>query len=144
MAGKNKLETGFRFLWDTKDLSGDLLHGSFQGGGKVLDFVDLTGVSETVRNGLGGLATANVSARFHLNDASNRSFNVLKDDHNVAATLTLQWGSSGSAPTTGDPEWEGTYVFLGYTTSFDAGRSVMDCTWQPSGATPPAWGTYSA
>jgi len=143
MAGKNKIETGFRFNWDTKDLSGDLIPGSCTGGGKVLDEVDLTGVSETVRNYLAGHASAPISARFHLNDASNRAFNVLKDDHGVAATMTLQWGSAGAAPTTGDPEWEGTYVSLGFSLSFDAGRAVMDCTFQPSGATAPAWGTYA-
>ncbi len=26
--GKNKIETGFRFNWDSKDLSGDLIPGS--------------------------------------------------------------------------------------------------------------------
>jgi len=143
MAGKDKIETGFRILWDTKDLTGDLIPGSVTGGGKVLDEVDMLGVSETVRNFLAGHASAPVSARFHMNDATNRSFNVLKDDHGVVATLTLQWGSNGAAPTAGDPEWEGQYVCFGFPMGMDAGRSVMDVTWQPSGSTPPAWGVYS-
>ena len=141
MAGKNKTERGFRFLWDTKDLSGDLVPGSVNGGGIVLDEVDMTGVSEAVKNFLGGHGNAPVSARFHMNDASNRAFNVLKDDGNVAATLTLQYGSSGAAPTTGDPEFEGTYVFLGFNVVPDGGKLVLEGRWMPSGATPPAWGT---
>jgi hypothetical protein len=143
MAGKNKTETGFSFIWDSHEFNGDLIPGTCTGGGKVLDEVDMTGVSESVRNYLAGHASAPIAARFHMNDASNRSFNILKDDHNVAATLTLSWGSAGAAATTGDPEWEGTYVFLGFTMSFDAGRAAMDCKWQPSGATPPAWGTHA-
>ena len=143
MTGKNKIETGFVFNWDSKDLSGDLIPGSCTGGGKVLDEVDLTGVSETVRNYLAGHASAPVSARFHLNDGSNRAFNVLKDDHNVAATLALEYGSAGVAATTGDPTWSGTYVFLGFIMSMDAGRAVMDCTWEPNGSTAPVWGTHA-
>jgi hypothetical protein len=143
MSGKNHIERGFRLIWDTKDLSGDLVPGSVTGGGIVLDEVELTGVSETVKNFLGGHGNAPVSAQFHLNDAANRSFNILKDDGGVAATLTLQWGSAGAAPTTGDPEWEGTYVCLGFSMSMNAGAAFMSVTWQPSGATPPAWGTYS-
>ena len=103
----------------------------------------MLGVSETVRNFLAGHASAPISARFFMNDATNRSFNVLKDDHGVAATMTLQWGSAGAAPTTGDPEWEGTYISFGFPMSMDAGRAVMDCTFQPSGATAPAWGTVA-
>ncbi len=143
MAGKNKIETGFTLFWDTHDLSGDLIPGSVTGGGKVLDEVDLTGVSETVRNYLAGHASAPISARFHMNDASNRSFNILKDDHGVVATLILNWGSAGVAPTTGDPVWSGQYVSLGFTMSMDAGRAVMDCSWQPSGSTAPSWSTHA-
>ncbi|MCC6192067.1 MAG: hypothetical protein IT318_23810 [Anaerolineales bacterium] len=141
MAGKNKTERGFRFTWDGQDLSGDLIPGSVNGGGITLDEVEMTGVSEAVKNFLGGHGNSPVSAQFHLNDTSNRAFNVLKDDGGVAATLLMEFGSSGAAPIQGDPTWSGTYVFLGFSVAPNAGRMVMTANWRPSGATAPAWGT---
>ena len=146
MAGKNKTELGFRILWGTDDLTGDLIPGSVTGGGKVLDEVDMLGVSETVRNFLAGHASAPISARFHVNDtASTGTYTILKTAAGTTGTLTLQWGAAGAAPTSGDPEWESTtYRFLGFGMSFDAGRAVMEASWTPGSATAPAWGTVSA
>ncbi len=142
---KSHIETGFRLLWGSDDLSGDLIPGSVTGGGKVLDEVDLTGVSETVRNYLAGHASAPISARFHVDDtASTGSWTILRDDSGTSATLTLRWGAAGAAPANPDPQWAGNYLFLGFSMSFDAGRAVMDCTWQPGSATAPAWDVVPA
>lgn len=143
MAGKNKIERGFRFLWDGKDLSGDLVPGSVSGGGMVLDEVDMTGVSETVRNYLAGHATAAISARFHMNDDTDRSFDVLAGAEGTIKTIALQYGSNGAAPTSGDPQWSGSYVFLGFRVVVDGGKMVMECSWQPGSSTPPAWSTIT-
>jgi hypothetical protein len=143
MAGKNKIETGFRILWNTQDLSGDLIAGSLNGGGVVLDQVEMTGVSNTIRNYLRGHGSAPVTARFHMNDtATSGAFTALNAA--TQATLTLQYGSAGVAPTAGDPEWEGVYVHFGFQPVVDAGRFVMEVTFQPAaGQTAPAWGVYA-
>lgn len=148
MAGKNHIETSFRLMFDdsggtARDLSGDLIPGSVNGGGKVLDEVELTGVSNTVKNYLAGHANAPISARFHMNDtATTGAFTVLSGKVGAIGTMTLQYGQSGAAPTTGDPEWEGEYVFLGFNMVPDGGRFVMECTFQPAaGQAAPAWGT---
>jgi hypothetical protein len=141
---KTKIETGFRILWGAgaADLTGDLIPGTCTGGGKVLDEVDMTGVSETVRNYLAGHASAPISANFHLNDtATTGAYTILRDVRGTAAALALEWGIGGAAPTGGDPKWSGTYLFLGFNISYDAGRAIMICTWRPGSATAPLWGT---
>ena len=147
MAGKTHVEKSFRILWDdsggtARDLSADLVPGSISGGGLTFDEADMTGVSYTVYNFLADRATSEVSASFHLNDtATTGAFTVLNGTGGKAGTLTLQWGQNGAAPTTGDPEWEGEYVLLSNNVSLDGNKPVVQCTWKPTGATPPAWGT---
>jgi len=144
MAGKSHIETSFRILWGAgaADLTGDLIPGSVVGGGKVLDEVDMLGVSETVRNFLAGHASAPISARFHLNDtATTGCYTILRDVRGTSAALVLQYGQNGAAPTGSDPKWSGTYLFLGFNIVTDAGRLLMDCAWQPNSSTAPLWST---
>lgn len=149
MAGKNHVEKSFRLQWDdsgstARDLSGDLVPGSVSGGGLVFDEADMTGVSNTVYNFLADRATSEISATFHLNDtATTGAFTVLKATGGLVGTLTMQWGQNGAAPTTNDPEWEGEYVLLSNNVTLDGNKAVINCTWKPSGATPPAWGTVA-
>ena len=147
MAGKNHTEISFRILVDNaagaaQNLSGDLVPGSLTGGGLVFDQVELTGVSETVKNFLAGHAESPISGKFHMNDtATTGSFTVLTGNDGGTGTVTLQWGQNGAAPTTGDPEWEGEYVYLGPSVSPEGGKAVLNMNWQPTGSTAPAWGT---
>ena len=152
MAGKNKIERAFRLWWDdlgtgagtARDLSGDLVPGSVSGGGLTWDEVELTGVSNAVKNFLAGHADSEVSAKFHLNDtATTGAHTVLVGSDGGTGTLTLQWGSSGAAPTTGDPEWEGEYVLLDAHVEIDGNKPVLAARWKPTGATAPAWGTVA-
>lgn len=150
MAGKDKIERGFRLLFDDsgatpRDLSADLIPGSVSGAGKSLEEIDMTGVSDTVRKYLAGYATSPVSARFHMNDtATTGAHTVLKDMVGLVGTLTLQYGQNGATPTTGDPEWEGEYTLMSANIVIDGGKFVIDAAWQPaSGQADPAWGTYS-
>ena len=152
MAGKNKVERSMRLYWDdlgtgsgtARNLSGDLVPGSLTGGGLVFDEVDLTGVSETVRNYLAGHAESEISAQFHINDtATTGAFTVLTGSDGGYGTLTLQYGSAGAAPTTGDPEWEGEYVLLKCEVGMNGNKPVINATWKPQGSTAPAWGTVS-
>lgn len=152
MAGKDKIETGLRLLWDdsggtARDLSADLVPGSLSGPGLSHDEVELTGVSNDVKQYLAGHATANTQARFFLNDTSSTgAFTVLTNNsgNNTNGTLTVQFGSAGADPTTGDPEWEGEHILMKATVVMDGGRAVLDCSWQPkAGAAIPAWGTVA-
>lgn len=147
MAGKNHVEKSFRLSWDdsggtARDLSADLVPGSISGGGFTFDEADMTGVSQTVYNFLADRATSEISGSFHMNDtATTGATTVLNGTGGKVGTLTLQWGQNGAAPTTGDPEWEGEYVLLSNNVTMDGNKPVHNCTWKPSGATPPAWGT---
>ena len=145
--GKNKIETGFRHFVNTKDLSEDLIPGSITGaGGIALDSVDMLGVSDSVKSGLAGHGNAPMQAKYFMNDtATTGAFTVLSAlVVNTAYTITNQYGSAGVAPSTGDPEWEGTYIFLGFTVAPESGRMVMTANFIPAdGQTPPAWGTVT-
>lgn len=155
--GKNKIERGFRLYWDdlgtgagtARDLSGDLVPGSVTGGGVTLDQVDLTGVSEFVCNYLAGHAEAPVSAQFLMNDTATTGSTTVLNGSTPSATvigigtLTLQWGSNGAAPDTGDPEWEGEYVLVQNTIQPSGGTHVHAVEWRPTGSTAPAWGTVA-
>lgn len=150
MAGKDKIERGFRLLWDdsggtARDLSVSLIPGTFTGGGKTLEEVDMTGVAQTIRNYLGGFANSEVTAQFIMDDsATTGSHTVLSATVGLEGTLTLQFGQNGAAPTTGDPEWEGEYCLIEAPVSQNAGRMIISARWLPApNATDPAWGTYS-
>lgn len=148
MAGKNHVSRGFRIYFDdsggtARDLSGDLVPGSCQGGGFKFDQVEMTGESNAVKNFLANHPEAPVTASFYMNDtATTGAFTVLKGMAGAGGTLTLQWGQNGAAPTTGDPEWEGEYVCFGTPLSFDGGKAVMTVEFQPqAGQSAPAFGT---
>jgi len=145
MAGKDKTERGFRLLWDSNDLSGDLVPGSISGGGFVFDEIDMTGVSNAVKNFLSGFPNSDITARFYLNDTLlTGSYVLLPPDVGNAQTLTLRWGQAGAAPVAGDLEWEGAYLLLALPIISDGGRLLLDATFKASSTTPPAWGTVSA
>jgi len=146
MAGKNKTERGFRLLWDdsggtVRDLSASLVPGSISGGGITLDEVEMTGVSDSVKNYLFGHGNSEITATIHMNDAATTGgHTVVKATVGVVGTLTLQYGSAGVAPTTNDPEWEGEYILIAAPVALDGGKFVHQCRWLPSGAVAPAWG----
>jgi len=146
--GKNKTERGFRLQIDdsggtARDMSSALIPGSFSSGGVVYDSVDMTAVSNSVRNSAFGWGTANVTFQLYMDDtATTGAFTVCKA-FPYTGTLTAQSGSARAAPSTGDPEWEGEYVFLGSPVSFSGDRAIITVTAEPSSSTAPAWGTVS-
>lgn len=142
MAGKNKVERSFRFLFNAKDLSGDLVPGSCQGGGFVFDQAEMTGVSDGVKNYLASWPSSDIAAQFHLNDtATTGSHTVLSALLGASAALELDWGQNGAAPTTGDPKWTGTYTLMEYNMTFNGGKAVAACKFMPTaGAATPAFG----
>jgi hypothetical protein len=150
MAGKNKIERSIYFFFDdsgatARNLTVDLVPGSLTGGGVTLEQVDMTGVSDTIKKALGGYGDSPVSGRFYMDDtATTGAYTVLKGMVGLSGTLTIQFGSSGSAPTTLDPEWEGEYTLMQCNAVVDSGRILLDCMWLPqSGAADPAWGTVT-
>jgi len=147
--GKNKLERGMRVLFDNsanqqKDLSADLVPGSFSGFGFSSDTVDMTGVSDTVENGLASWLKAPVKAKFYLNDtATTGAYTVLANNVGYVGTLTVQVGSNGAAPSTGDPKFEGEYTLISAPIVNEGGKLALDVTWEPGSATAPAFGTVA-
>ena len=148
--GKNKIEKGFVILVDdsggtARNLCGDLVPGTITGGGVTLDEVDMTGVCNTVYNFLAGHGTSEISATFHMNDtADTGAYTVLTGNNGGSGTITLQYGSLGTTPDSGDPEWEGEYVYFVGQVENDGGRFVIPVTFRPlSGASAPAWGTVA-
>lgn len=149
MAGKDKIERGFRIWFDdatptARDLTSSLVPGSVSGGGKEFEEVDLMGVSEAFHHFLANHWDSEIAAQFFVDDtATTGSFTVLKAMEGLTGTLTLQFGSAGAAPSGSDPEWEGEYVLLGAPVGMSGGAAVMNARWKPTGSTPPAWGTFS-
>lgn len=148
MAGKNHVEKSIYLFFDdsggtARNLSGDLIPGTLSpGGGLVMDEVDMTGVSQTVKNYLAGHADSTITGKFHFNDtATTGSHTVTKNMVGAVGTLTIQYGQNGAAPTTGDPEWEGEYLLVSAPVTVEGGRTVITCTWKPGSSTAPAWGT---
>ena len=150
MAGKNHLEKSFRLLFDDsggtqRDLSGDLVVGSCNLANEY-NQVSMHGVSEAFETMLAGYAQAPVTAEFYLNDtATTGAYTVLQGmaGNNTGGTLTLQFGQNGSAPTTGDPEWEGEYILFSISPSPSNERWVMSCTFNVKSGNTPAWGTVA-
>lgn len=154
MAGKNHIERSFRLLFDdsggtARDLSGDLVAGSVNGGGLVFDEANMHGVSELVVNFLAGHANSTITANFRMNDTATTGATTVLNGQMPSAsvtgigTLALQWGQNGAAPTSGDPEWEGEYIMVRNEVSPADGGFIHSVTWRPTGSTAPAWGTVS-
>ena len=150
MAGKNKVERGLRVSFDdsgavARDLTGDLVPGSFSGGGVNFEEIDMTGVSNTSRQYLTGYSDGTCAGRFHMNDtASTGAFTVFSGMEGEIGTLTLQWGENGAAPSAGDPQWEGEYTLMSMNLVPDGGKFVMDVNFKPAaGVTDPAWGVVT-
>jgi hypothetical protein len=143
MAGKNKVERSFRFLFNSQDLSGDLVPGTVSGAGLMLDEVDMTGVSDSVKKALGGWSDSTITAQFHMNDtATTGATTVLNALVGSSAALAMNFGASGSAPTSGDPSWAGTYLLLQANVTQNGGKFVHDCVFKPvAGSADPAWTT---
>ena len=146
VSGKDKVERWFYIFWDdstptARNLTADLVPGTVSGGGLTLDEVEMTGVSNAVKNYLAGHANSEISAQFYINDtATTGSLTVLMGTEGTVGTLTLQWGGGG-APTTDDPEWAGEYTLLSADIVLAGNKHVIACRWLPGTATAPAWGT---
>ena len=154
MTGKNKVERSFRVKFDdssgaVQDISGDLLPGTFTGGGLIFDRAEMTGVSDAVKNFLAAHPMSELSGQFHLNDTATTGAHTVFISQigvNGAAglnTLTLEWGQSGAAPTTGDPDWEGEYILISMPLSMSGGKTIMTATWLPVTSAVPVWGTVT-
>jgi len=151
--GKNKVERGFRLLFDdsggtARDLSGDLVPGSVSGGGLTFDEANMTGVSEAVNNFLRGHATSEIAANFHMNDTATTGATTVLNGQSLPSvagtgTLTLQWGASSAAPTNPDPEWEGEYILLSSNIALEGNKHVHQVVFKPTGSTAPAFGTVA-
>ncbi len=147
MAGKDKVERWFRIWLDDpttrRDLSGDLVPGSLSGGGRTLDEVEMTGVSDEFKNFLAGHANSEITGQFYMNDtATTGALTVINASMGSAITVTLEYGA-GAAPATGDPDWEGEYVLLDGSIGMAGNKPVINARLLPTGSVAPAWGTVA-
>lgn len=148
--GKNKVSRGIRVLVDDsgsteRDLSGDLVPDSITGIGEVFEPAEMTGESHTQRHHQANHSTAEFGMQFHMNDAADTgAFTVLKGINGGAADkVTVQYGASGAAPTSGDPEYEGNAVLTSMVAAINNGAIVLDCTFVPGDSTGMVWGTVT-
>jgi len=149
MAAKDKLSRGVRLFVDdaalgtARDVSGDLVPDSLSGLGFNADLIDMTGESDAVENGMGGRKKNNLKFKLHANDtALTGASTVLHGIEGLSSiTVTVEIGSAGAAPVTGDLSWAGEYTCLSATLSQDGGRLTHDCEFAPYGSTAPVWGT---
>lgn len=149
MAGKNKVEKSIRVLVDdsggtARDISGDIVPGTLSGPGLSYESAEMSGMSEAVRNFLADKATTNVQFQTHMNDtATTGGMTVINGNLGGTGTITVQFGQSGAAPTSGDPEWEGEFVYLAAPMQMNSNVPVLAFNAQPTGSTAPAWGTVA-
>ena len=149
MAGKDKLSRGVRVQIDDsagtpRDLSGDLVPGSVTGLGFDAPEVEMTGESDTVANFLADRLVSEITMRFIANNtATTGSTTVLNGIVQKVGTVTVQIGSGGAAPTTGDLSFSGEFLCLGAKLVPDGSRYVHEVTFKPGSSTAPAWGTVA-
>ena len=145
--GKNKITRGIRVSVDNsagqaKDLSSDLVPGSLNGLGFKAGEIEMTGESETTGNYLPDRKENELSMQFYVNDtATTGSTTVLNGIPGTVVTVLVELGSLGAAPSTGDPTFSGEFCCLDVSVSSSGGKLIHSCSFKPSGATPPAWGT---
>lgn len=147
MAGKDKLGRGITISIDdsggtARDVTGDLIPNSLNGLGFTAGEVDMTGTGEDM-NYLADVKDMNLTMQFHANDTADTGATTVLNGiiGGSAGTITVQVGSGGASPTTGDLELEGEFVCTGAPLSVQNGRLVHQATFRPSGSTTPAWGT---
>jgi len=127
-----------RVTYNSQDLSASISNVSSIG--LTYAETDVTAYSDGVINFTMGQPTADLELSGPVNNtATTGAHNVLPaiTGNDTAYTLTIQIGIR-AAPTTGDPEFEGSYKCSSY-------RINGDGTWAarlvPGSATAPAWGT---
>lgn len=113
------------------------------GVGVSYDQVDVTGLSDTLKQFVSGWgdATLTLGGPFS-NTATTGAHTVLSGivGTGTAGTVTIQIGIRGAA-TTGDPEFEGEFVCTDYVVNV-APEATWTATFKPGyGASTPAWGT---
>ncbi len=145
---KDIIERWIRISWDdsaqgARDITPSLVPGSLSGGGKTFDEVEMTGVSDEMKNFLAGHSNSEIGAQFYVDTtATTGAFTVLMGTEGLTQTLTLQFGTAG-APVTGDPEWEGEYTLLQAELGLAGNKPVINARWLPGTATAAAWGTVA-
>ena len=113
--------------------------------GIVTDAHDVAAFGEAFHNFVPGQADAPITLTGLFNSATDRSHDVLKDlqSSGVVVTITIGIGQN-TAPTTGDPEFEGEYYCVGYTPSAsNAAAITFTANFVVANATGAVWGTVA-
>ena len=145
---KDIIERWIRIEWkdsgaSARDITPSLVPGSLSGGGKTFDEVEMTGVSDEMKNFLAGHSNSEIAAQFYVDTtATTGAFTVLMGTEGLTQLLTLQFGTAGP-PATGDPEWEGEYTLLQAEIGLAGNKPVINARWLPGTSTAAAWGTVA-
>ena len=153
MAAQDKIETGLVVIMDdvggtARDVTGDLVPGSLSGFGYTYDTADMTSVADRVKNAFATWATSDISFQLHMNDTATTGSTTIINGYtpaliNTALTLTVQLGSAGAAPVTGDYEWEGEYIMTANTIAV-SGNAIYSVSFSPDPrSSAPAPGTVA-
>jgi hypothetical protein len=104
--------------------------------------VDVTGINHGSLNSVPGMASKPIEMVCHFNPAPTTGiYTVLKDivGKYVGITVTIQQGQN-TAPTIGDPEWEGEYWLQAMRISSDPkGKSTITASFKVFGSAAPDW-----
>jgi hypothetical protein len=107
---------------------------------------DVTGFGDAAHHFINGQVQAPVILKGHLTTtASVGTHTVLNGlfSGGQTTTLTVQVGDN-TTPTSGDPEYSGSFYVESYKPTIETGGAVMfEATLQPASGAAPAWGTVS-
>ena len=106
--------------------------------------LDMTGFSDGAVNSIAGMPSFPVEITGNLDPASDTLWDVAQGINGKGAkTLTVQVGQ-GTAPTTGDPEFEGEFHCTKCSLSASpTGKPQVNVSLRPHGSVAPAWGTVT-
>lgn len=149
MAGKDKIARGMQFQIDDgasgtlRDISDDIVPNSVDGMGWTAGEISMTGEGEATENFLGDRKTNTLRWQVHMNDtASTGGHTVCRNLPGVSdVTITIDVGSGGAAPTTGDVRFTGEFTVFAANQINIGGAMALDCYARPADATSVQWTT---
>ena len=104
---------------------------------------DVTGFGQAVQNFINGQFRAPLTLRgFLTNTATTGTHTVINGAYQAGSTVTLKVAiGNNTAPTTGDPKFEGEYLISSYRPVMSTGSAVtFEAVLVPASGTAPVWG----
>lgn len=129
---RDKIERWVTISVGGDDITADLIPGSLSNaGGLTLEEIDMTGESDAINKFVSGRGSSEINAKFHANFAVGGAATILNAAIGTDVAIIIQMGS-GAAPTTGDPEWNGTYRLMSNPIAPEGGKLVVSAKFLPA------------